>query len=375
MSRKALSREEWERKLTEWLEDEAKAKQYAALFDHHHITDIHTLIKVIEEEPRELKNIGITVGHRVVIYEQAKKAAQNDGRYRIYHGFGNLGFKLGGFRQEFFSRELYRAGLAEAVASGIYVFILVGIIVASGELPKYVTANGGQSYTLTTPDGSSSDLSRTFLPAMRYLSIAIGAGFAFSLTSYVFASVSGGHITPAISLAYAVTAEISPLRFLVYVANQLIGAMIGAGFIKTVSSHYFDTANAGFNFNQDGYTDSNSLGIEVLTTTILIMTALSLSESVRSKENRWFGHLQLGFVFLVAHLIALPINGSSMNPTRSFATAALTGRWAGQWPLWVGPGLGALIGAISYEVFVRERVAKPHTSIAVHHLSETKESS
>jgi len=190
---------------------------------------------------------------------------------------------------------------------------------------------------------------------IRYLAIAIGAGLAFGLISYIFATLSGGHITPVISLAYFLTAQISPLRFLVYVTAQLIGAMVGAGFIKTVASQQFNDSQAARNLNQDGEWDGNSLAVEVITTFILIMVVLSLSEGKRRIEDKWFGHLQLGFVFLVVHLISLPIDGTSMNPTRSFASAALSGNWTAQWVFWVGPILGTFAGVAIYETLIREK--------------------
>jgi len=57
--------------------------------------------------------------------------------------------------------------------------------------------------------------------------------------------------------------------------------------------------------------------------------------------------------FTTVHLIALPINGASMNPARSFASAAIFHNWAGQWTWWLGPGLGAVIAAVWYEVGIR----------------------
>jgi glycerol uptake facilitator-like aquaporin len=354
MATRPLSREDWERYLSAWLEDEGKAKHYAALFDHNNISNLHTLVRVIEDEPRELKDSGVSVGHRVVIHARAKELIEKEGRFRFFSQvFGNIGLKYGGMGREFLSCELWRAGLAEGVASGIYVFCVSAVIIASGTLPVWTTNDSGAHYNLTA--GPAQSVGLESLPTIRYLSIATGAGLAFGFTSYLFAAISGGHITPAITLAYTVTAEVTPLRFLVYVAFQLIGAMIGNGFIKTVSEWNFDGVQAGRNLNQAGENDSNSLGVEVLTTFILIVVVLSLSDSKRTQQDRWFGHLQLGFVFWVVHLISLPINGTGMDPCRSFATAALSGYWAGQWPLWVGPGLGSLAGVVIYETFIREK--------------------
>jgi len=156
-------------------------------------------------------------------------------------------------------------------------------------------------------------------------------------------------------LAYMLIAEISPLRFVVYAVAQLLGAMVGAGFIKTVNSYDFDHAEAARNLNQHGTLDSNNFGIEILTCGILVMVWLSITERRRRNEDRWFGHIVLGFVFLVVYLIELPINGGGMNPARAFASAALSGIWTAQWPFWVGPLVGTVIAVIIYELFIREK--------------------
>jgi len=104
-----------------------------------------------------------------------------------------------------------------------------------------------------------------------------------------------------------------------------------------------------------GYDEGIAVAVDVLTTFILCMTALSFYDKRRSNSFNWFGHLALGFVFTCVHLIALPITGASMNPARSFASAALFHTWDSQWTWWLGPALGAVIAALWYEIFIREK--------------------
>jgi len=223
-------------------------------------------------------------------------------------------------------------------------FILNSIIVASGTLEQTTS----QSTPLTN------------LTLARYLSISIGAGFAFALASYTFFPASEGHITPAISFAMMWSSHITPIKFLAYTGAQVLGALVATGFVKTEQQLYFGEAEGGRNIIQDGYDNGSTVGIEVLTTFILCMVALSVFDRDRKGKDTWMGHLALGFVVLTVHLIALPIDGASMNPARSFASSAVFRGWASQWTWWLGPLLGGFIASVFYEIFIRKKGTVSH---------------
>jgi hypothetical protein len=44
-----------------------------------------------------------------------------------------------------------------------------------------------------------------------------------------------------------------------------------------------------------------------------------------------------------------PITGASMNPARSFGPALVAGLWQDQWINWLGPLVGASLGALLYQ--------------------------
>jgi len=117
------------------------------------------------------------------------------------------------------------------LASGIFVFLLNAVIVASGILEQATPLRNGSLLTLVpTPDGRIS--------VARYLSISVGAGLAFALTNYTFFPASGGHITPAISFSLLFTRQITFLKWILYLGAQLCGAIIGTGFVKTVCYYW-----------------------------------------------------------------------------------------------------------------------------------------
>jgi len=250
--------------------------------------------------------------------------------------------------------RLWQGVVGEFSAAAVYVFILDAIIVSSGLL---VQQQNRQDDSLWVAN----------LTGDRYLSISVGAGFAFAVAVYTFTPIGAGHVTPAISLAYLFTSAITPLRWALYLGAQLVGSMIAVGFVKTLSSDNFNAAQGGTQVAQPGYGAGSSLGIETLTTFILVLTALSFSDKRRARGSWEFGPLALGFVVLAVHLIALPINGASMNPARSFATSAVYHSWDNQWTYWLGPGLGAVIAVLWYELFIRDKSNVTTTKSGYHH--------
>jgi len=349
MSDQKDQHEAWVDILEAWLEGEKKSdiQAYATAFEEQDINSVERLALLTNSD---LAALGVGVGHRPIILQKARSYA---GRFPAPSTWeliaGHLGFDLTNPVREIRTWDLWRGVFGEFWASFMFVFLLNAVIVASGILESNTPGlNTANLLTLDpTPSGRIS--------VARYLSISIGAGFAFALANYTFWPSSGGHITPAISFAFLFTRQISFLRWILYLGAQLLGAIIGSGFVKTVNYGYFDAASGGVNLVHKDlrYDDGISVGVDTLTTIILCIVALSFYDTRRNRSFNWFGHLALGFVFTTVHLIALPINGASMNPARSFASAAIFHNWDAQWTWWLGPGLGAVIAAIWYEVAIR----------------------
>jgi len=337
--------ETWADKLDGWLPrnvEQAKIQEYAnALIEN----EINTVPLLAQLEASDLADLKFPTGHRAIILEAARKEARQRTPVSYFSVCGHLGLKLHGMWEEVSHAPLWQGVVGEFLASAVFVFILNSIIVSSGILVQNAA---------NTP-GTDDSLSVKNLTPDRYLSISIGAGFAFALSVFTFHPVGAGHVTPAISFALAFSSAISPLRWALYLAAQLLGAMIATGFVNTLSYSKFDQAQGGRNIIQPGYTPGSSVGIETLTTFILVLTALAFHDKGKAKGTRGFGPAALGFVVLVVHLIALPINGASMNPARSFASSAVFHDWDAQWTYWLGPYLGSAIAVLFYEFLLRDK--------------------
>jgi aquaporin Z len=71
------------------------------------------------------------------------------------------------------------------------------------------------------------------------------------------------------------------------------------------------------------------------------MMSVVIFATTRPRLMPWTGVLAGALVALWITFEA-PISGMSMNPARSFATAAVAGQWSGWWIYFVAPPLGML---------------------------------
>jgi len=77
------------------------------------------------------------------------------------------------------------------------------------------------------------------------------------------------------------------------------------------------------------------------------------------KSNQIMVPLAIGMAITVCHFVAIPITGTSLNPTRSFASAIAatvspvydcTNVWHNHWIFWIGPSIGAICGLTVYDM-------------------------
>lgn len=87
--------------------------------------------------------------------------------------------------------------------------------------------------------------------------------------------------------------------------------------------------------------------IEMFLTAELVFVVLMLA-SEKSKCT-FLAPIGIGLALFVVMIPAVPYTGASVNPARSFGCAVAATSFPGyHWIYWVGPGLGALLGAAFY---------------------------
>jgi aquaporin Z len=174
-------------------------------------------------------------------------------------------------------------------------------------------------------------------PGMR----AVAPGLMVMAIIYFMGAVSGAHLNPAVTLAFAVRRNFPWNRVPGYVLGQVAGGVLAALFLRVM----FGTIGAlGATVPGRGIGNGKALAMEVLLTTGLVNTILGTASGARNIGTN--GAIAVGGYIALAGLWAAPITGASMNPARSFAPDLVRGNFGTTWIYVAGPAIGALIGVI-----------------------------
>lgn len=146
----------------------------------------------------------------------------------------------------------------------------------------------------------------------------LGNGVALAVLVYCTASMSGGKLNPAVSLAvYALDFINAPMVYLVKLlvdwTAQITGAMAGAAIAYTLAGN----VSVGCFIPPAGLTQSRVFGLETMATLLLVFTVLSTA--VELSTNAKFGvmaPLAIGLSLFVAATAVGGFTGGSLNPAR-----------------------------------------------------------
>jgi len=169
--------------------------------------------------------------------------------------------------------------------------------------------------------------------------VVVAPGLMVMAIIYFMGAVSGAHLNPAVTLAFAVRRNFPWRRVPGYIVAQVIGGVAAALFLRAM----FGTVGAlGATVPGRGVGSGKALAMEVLLTAGLVNTILGTASGARN-----IGHnaaIAVGGYIALAGLWAAPVSGASMNPVRSLVPDLVRGDLGTTWVYVVGPVVGALIG-------------------------------
>jgi aquaporin Z len=166
-------------------------------------------------------------------------------------------------------------------------------------------------------------------------------------------AVSGAHLNPAVSLAFAMRGDFPWPRVPGYIIVQLLGATLAALFLLAV---FGDVGHLGTTLPGPGYANWQALLMEVALTAGLVSVILGTASAAQNVGA--IAALGVGGYIALAGLWAAPVSGVSMNPARSFGPALVDGDFSSYWVYFAGPLVGALI-AVGFAYILRGRGGDP----------------
>ncbi|MGA2803954.1 MAG: aquaporin [Acidimicrobiales bacterium] len=195
-----------------------------------------------------------------------------------------------------------------------------------------LVAAGGGMMGRAFPD----TISRTdavVAPALMVLAIILFMG-----------KVSGAHLNPAVSIAFALRGDFLWRRVPGYIAAQLGGAALAAWFLQAV---IHVSALYGSNYPAANHSGVDAFLMEAVLTLGLVSVILGTASGAQNVGL--FGAFGVGAYIALAGLWASPISGASMNPARTFGPDVVSTHFGHYWVYVAGPLAGAILAvAVAY---------------------------
>jgi aquaporin Z len=153
--------------------------------------------------------------------------------------------------------------------------------------------------------------------------------------------VSGAHLNPAVSIAFALRLDFPWRRVPGYIVVQLIGATLACLFLQAVVDV---SATFGSNYPAAGYSNGAAFWMEAVLTLGLVSVILGTASGAQNIGV--FGAIAVGGYIALAGLWGSPISGTSMNPARTFGPDLVGHDFTAYWVYIAGPLVGAAVAVV-----------------------------
>lgn len=221
------------------------------------------------------------------------------------------------------------------------------------------------------------------LPNPNLMNIASSFGFAILVVAQLIGPISGGHCNCAVSFALFLSGRVSFIRFVFYTLFQMVGSIFGALCVWSIFGQgRWDVWQLGSNsWDEELFEGGQVFFAEMLGTALLVLTVLRTIDTPEGVE-RSLGCFPIAMSVLIAHLFLLPIDGCSINPTRSFGPslvaemAGMVGRYQHQqYMFWIAPMCGAAAAAVFYEycLFLKPVLPKKKKRVVTEEVEEEED--
>jgi aquaporin Z len=161
--------------------------------------------------------------------------------------------------------------------------------------------------------------------------------------------ISGAHLNPAVSIAFALRRDFPWWRVPGYIITQLAGATLAALFLRAVVNV---SAKYGSNYPAHGYSSMAAFWMELVLTTGLVSVILGTASGAQNVGI--IGAFGVGAYIALAGLWGSPISGASMNPARTFGPDLVSTTFTSYWVYIAGPIAGAVL-AVAIAFVLRGR--------------------
>ncbi len=160
-------------------------------------------------------------------------------------------------------------------------------------------------------------------------------------------TVSGAHLNPGVSFAFALRGDFPWKRVPAYIVAQFVGACLATLLLWALIGKQ---GTAGLTLPGPGISATTAMLWELVLTTGLVSVILGTASGAQQVGP--LAALGVGSYIALAGLWGSPVSGASMNSARSLGPALVLGDWTAWWAYLVGPFAGAAI-AVGFAFILR----------------------
>ena len=162
-------------------------------------------------------------------------------------------------------------------------------------------------------------------------------------------TVSGAHLNPAVSVAFAARGDFPWKRVPAYIVAQFLGAVLATLLLWALLGKQ---GSAGLTLPGPGISATTAMLWELVLTAGLVSVILGTASGAQQVGP--LAAIGVGGYIALAGLWGSPVSGASMNPARSLGPALVKGDWTAWWAYLVGPVAGGAV-AVGFAYVLRGR--------------------
>ena len=151
-------------------------------------------------------------------------------------------------------------------------------------------------------------------------------------------TVSGAHLNPVVSVAFAMRGDFPWKRVPSYIVAQFAGAVLATLLLWGLIGKH---GSAGLTLPGSGISTVTAMLWEAVLTAGLVSVILGTASGAQAVGA--LAAIAVGSYITLAGLWGGPVSGASMNPVRSLGPALVLNDWTAWWAYLAGPAIGAVI--------------------------------
>ncbi|HWC40148.1 MAG TPA: aquaporin [Acidimicrobiales bacterium] len=174
--------------------------------------------------------------------------------------------------------------------------------------------------------------------AVPYTAQVVAPGLMVAAIILFMGAVSGAHLNPGVSIAFALRGNFPWKRVPFYIVAQLVGAILATLLLWVLIGKQ---GAAGMTLPGHGISTTTAMVWELVLTVGLVSTILGTASGAQQVGS--FAAIAVGAYIALAGLWGAPVSGASMNTARSLGPAMVLDNWTSWWAYLLGPLVGAVI--------------------------------